>query len=88
MNIEKLRSSWRPAMGWAMVIINLLYAMVICFLLLSRMVSFGEVLPFLLTQIGQLTVVGTITAVGRTYEKRHGKAGEVPLGSVPGRPDQ
>ncbi|MEP3429453.1 MAG: hypothetical protein ABJN98_12280 [Roseibium sp.] len=75
MNAETFKKTWRPAMGWALVFINLLYAVLLCGLLISGLTTFSEVMPFMLAQIGQLTVVGTVTAAGRTWEKRHGADG-------------
>ena len=72
---ETLKKTWRPAMGWALVFINLLYAVVTVALLLAGPVSFGEAIPFMLAQIGQLTILGGAGIVGRSYEKVRGRDG-------------
>ncbi|MEP2706522.1 MAG: hypothetical protein ABJQ71_05970 [Roseibium sp.] len=50
-------------------------SVLLCGLLIAGLTTFSEVMPFMLAQIGQLTVVGTVTAAGRTWEKRHGADG-------------
>jgi len=76
MTADTFRKTWRPAMGWALVFINVLYALVICMLLMAGRLTFDAVLSFMLAQIGQLTVLGSITSIGRSREKLHGKDGE------------
>jgi len=78
MNIETIKKTWRPAMGWALVFINLIYALLICALLIAQLVDFEDVSAFMLAQVGQLAGLGMVTSAGRSYEKRYGMDGAPP----------
>lgn len=73
MSYEAFKATWRPGFGWALVFINIVYAMVIALLLLMGVASLAEATPFMMAQIGQGTVIGSVTAAGRSWEKRHGQ---------------
>lgn len=79
MQTETLKRTWRPALGWATVFINLLYAGIVAAMLIAGLATLTEALPFMAAQIAQLGLVGGVAAAGRSWEKRHGMdAGGVP----------
>lgn len=85
MDTEILKKTWRPALGWALVLINLLYAGIVAALLISGLATLTEAIPFMAAQIAQLSVVGGAAVAGRSWEKRHGMDGG---GSMPPLPPE
>lgn len=75
METETLKKTWRPALGWATVLINLLYAGIVAAMLISGLATLSEAIPFMAAQVAQLGLVGGAAVAGRSWEKRHGMDG-------------
>lgn len=85
--LATMQASWRPALGWATVAINLLYSGGILLLLLTGACRLEEAVSFMMAQIAQLGMVGSVTAAGRSWEKRHGMSGAAAPGPGPQLPN-
>lgn len=83
MQTETLKKTWRPALGWSLVLINLLYAGIVAAMLISGLATLSEAIPFMAAQIAQLGLVGGVAAAGRSWEKRHGMDARGPVPPPP-----